>query len=79
MKYLIGIILLTMAISAAILYYAESKYEYICNDFEIIEIVSAKHRNVKIKLSNNEIIDIYQPSVLLKKGDLYQYCLMIEI
>lgn len=79
MRIIIGITFLVVAIAASLIYYKEGNYESICNDYEIIEIVSAKHRNVQIKLSNNEIIDIYQPSVALKKGDIYQHFLTVEI
>mgnify|MGYP001113249803 CR=1 FL=1 len=76
MRLIIGSCLLFLA---GFIAYQESNYETVCNDFEIIEIVSAQHRNVKIKLSNNEIIDIYQPTDVLIKGDTYQHCLKVKI
>lgn len=79
MRLIIGGCLLFLAILAGIIAYQESNYETVCNDFEIIEIVSAQHRNVQIKLSNDEIVDIYQPADVLMKGDIYQYCLKVEI
>lgn len=79
MRLIIGGCLLFLAILAGIITYQESNYETVCNDFEIIEIVSAQHRNVQIKLSNDEIVDIYQPTDVLRKGEIYQYCLKVEI
>tara|TARA_Y100000588_G_scaffold203043_1_gene216872 strand:- start:30856 stop:31095 length:240 start_codon:yes stop_codon:yes gene_type:complete len=79
MRLIIGGCLLILLISAGLIAYHESHYETVCNDFEIVEIVSAQHRNVKIKLSNNEIIDIYQPSITIMKGDIYQHCLKVKI
>lgn len=79
MRIIIGCFLLLLAMFAGLITYQEINYETVCNDFEIIEIVSAQHRNVQIKLSNNEIIDIYQPSDTLIKGDIYQHCLKVKI
>ena len=79
MRLIIGSCLLFLAVLAGFIVYQESNYETVCDDFEIIEIVSAKHRNVQIKLSNDEIVDIYQPTDVLIKGDTYQHCLKVKI
>ena len=79
MRIIIGGFLLLLAMFAGLITYQEINYETVCNDFEIVEIVSAQHRNVQIKLSNDEIVDIYQPTDVLMKGEIYQYCLKVEI
>lgn len=79
MRLIIGLGTLILLGIAGIIAYQNSHYEIVCNDYEITEIVSAQYRNVQIKLSNDEIVDIYQPSDLLQKGDNYQHCLKVEI
>lgn len=79
MKLVISILLIFLASLFLFVSYDNSQYDTLCEDVEIIEIVSAKHRGVKVLLSNNKLSTVYQPQERIQKGSPYKYCERIEI
>ena len=79
MKIVISIGLFFLFCLFSFISYENSKYEITCEEVKVIEILSAKHRSVDVRLSNNKIETVYQPSTVIAKDSPYQYCEKVEV